>query len=114
MADHEDWKLGDEPANTVCPSCGKRSRPGLSRCALCGTSLARDAGDEPPLRSIAEAVGGARPAARPVGGGARGRERRWVFPAAATALVAIVAIAVWYSRPPRRELPPIDASRGAI
>ena len=101
MTERDDWKLGDESARGVCSMCGQRNRSGQTRCIICGTELG-DAGDDElaPLRTISEAMAGARSSRR------RGRRaaHSWIWPAAAIGLVAVVVAAYRIAAPLPRHL----------
>lgn len=109
MEDNDEWKLGDDGERPPCPGCGKINRPGLARCAICGTALADEIESGPEvLRTIGESMGRRRPARgrRPE----RGSPRAWIV--AAGLLLLIVAILTWLQsgeRPFRLE----DLRRGA-
>lgn len=91
MEEHDDdWKLGDDGDATICPGCGKRNRPGLKYCIICGRSLVDELEDPGPeaFRTIGEAMGRAqrpRPAQR------RPPLRAWSV-AALVLLGAVVAL----------------------
>ena len=90
MADHEEWRLGDEPAGgTPCPACGKTNRVGRDECAYCGAPLAEGDDDLDPLRTLGEALGRTRdPRSR----------REWIsLPAALLGVLAIVGFLYWWS-----------------
>jgi hypothetical protein len=88
MEEHDDWKLGDEDTLT-CPGCGKRNRPGLTYCIICGHALVDELeADSDSLRSLGEAMGRRRPPRR------RGSLRAWSI-AAGLLLVVVVAL-TWF------------------
>jgi hypothetical protein len=97
MADHEEWRLGDESPGTDCPVCGKENRAGAVRCASCGSRLGlQPEADPASLRTIGEAMAGGRLRRR--------HERPWRWPATAVALLAAVGAAYWWSLPSPRHL----------
>jgi len=94
MIDQDDWKLGDESEGGLCSACGRRNRPGRTRCVVCGASLGADPEiDGAQLRTIGEAMASDRLAdrhGRPV----RRRGRAWLWPAA-TVGALVVALAAY-------------------
>lgn len=90
MRDGDEWSLGDEP-ETRCPQCGKRNRPGLRRCAICGAPLEAEleAGRDS-LRTLGEVMGSRRGKRR-----AGRRWWRWVWRAAALGLLAVMSGLYW-------------------
>jgi outer membrane biosynthesis protein TonB len=92
MEEHDDWKLGDDGGDpTVCPGCGKRNRPGLKHCIICGRSLVDELEADPEaLRTIGEVMGRAPRARRPRRGPAL---RAWSI--AALLLLVIVGVLTW-------------------
>ena len=107
MADEEEWRFGDESSSTDCRVCGKANRAGQVHCAYCGTRLGAET-DPDSLRTIGEAMAGGRP-----GGRRRRREHPWMWPAAAGALLAAVAVGYWWSAPAPRHLSLEDALQPA-
>ena len=91
MEDHDDWELGDGDDDASCPRCGKRTRPGLSHCTICGTRLVGELEADPgTLRTIGETMGRPRPSRQ----GSRGRLlRTWTV--AVIGLVLVVAVLTW-------------------
>jgi hypothetical protein len=93
MEDHDDWRLGDEGESGTCPRCGKRNRPGLSSCTICGTRLGSDLETDPgSLRAIGETMGRPRPNGR---GRGRGRHSLRAWTISAVVLLLVIAVLTW-------------------
>ncbi len=92
MEEHDDWKLGDEGDDGACARCGKRNRPGLSHCVICGSRLSDELESAPEsLRTIGETMGRPRRGTGPRK--PRSSLRAWTV--AAVLLLSIVTLLTW-------------------
>ncbi len=99
MRDGDEWSLGDEP-EARCPECGKRNRPGVRRCVICGTALEAELeADRDSLRTLGEVMGSRRRGRR-----AGHRWWRWAWQAAALGLLAVASGLYWVGTREERHL----------